>query len=77
MIQVTAPSLPSLAPLHQILVKMEEEATNKRNKLDILTDEVLVHILCYLTGRALCNYKCVYRSWYRLISESKYRKELP
>jgi hypothetical protein len=62
MIQVTAPSLPSLALLHQILVKMEEEATNKRNEVDILTDEVLVLILCYLTVRTLCNYKCVYRS---------------
>ena len=45
--------LPSLALLHHILVKMEEEATNKRNEVDILTDEVLVLILRHLTARTV------------------------
>ena len=27
--------------------------------------------------RTLCSYKCVCRSWYRLISKSEHRKELP
>jgi len=46
-------SLPSPASLHHILVKIEEKATNKRNKVDILTDEVLVLILSHLTTRTL------------------------
>jgi len=71
------PPLPLPAPLHQILVKMEEEATKKRNKVDILTDEVLVLILRNLTARTLCNCKCMYRSWYCLITKSEYHKELP
>ena len=53
MIQVIALPLPSPTLLHHILVKIEEEATNKRNKVDILTDEVLVLILCHLTDRTL------------------------
>ena len=56
---------------------MEEEATNKRNEVNILTDEVLVLILHHLTTYILCSYKCVCRSWYHLISESEHRKELP
>jgi hypothetical protein len=32
---------------------MEEEATNKRNEVDILTDEVLFLILHHLTARTL------------------------
>ena len=74
---MTTPSLPSLAPLHHILVKMEEEATNKRNEVDVLIDDVLVLILYRLTARTLCSCKCVCRSWYRLISKSEHRKELP
>ena len=54
-----------------------EEATNKRNEVDILIDDVLVLILRHLTARTLCSYKCVCRSWYRLISESEHRKEPP
>ena len=69
--------LPSPAPLHHILVKMEEEATNKRNEVDILIDDVLVLILRHLTSRTLCSYMCVCCSWYRLISELEHRKELP
>jgi hypothetical protein len=56
---------------------MIEEATNKRNEVDILTDKVLVLILCHLIARTLCSCKCVCRSWYRLISDFEYRKELP
>ena len=59
MIQATALPLPSLAPLHHILVKMEEEATNKTNEVDILIDDVLVLILLHLTARTLRNCKCV------------------
>ena len=76
LIQATALPLPSPAPLHHILVKIEEEATNKRNEVDILIDKVLVLILHHLTAHTLCSCKCVYRSWYRLISESEYCKEL-
>jgi hypothetical protein len=54
-----------------------EEAPNKRNEVNILVVHVLVLILSYLNARSLCNYKCVYCSWNRLISESEYRKELP
>jgi hypothetical protein len=68
--------LPSLAPLHHILVRMEEEATNKRNEVDILIHDVLVLILHRLTVRIFVA-ASVCRSWYRLISESEHRKELP
>jgi hypothetical protein len=56
---------------------MEEEATNKRNEVDILIDDVWVLILLRLTARTLCSWKCVCRSWYRLMSKSEHRKELP
>jgi hypothetical protein len=56
---------------------MEEEATNKRNEVDILLDDVVVLILRCLTARTLCSYKCVCHSWYHLISKSKHRKKLP
>ena len=69
--------LPSLALLHHILVKMDEEATNKKNEVDILIDDVLVLILRRLTAHTLCSYKCVCHSWCRIIFESKYCKELP
>ena len=61
-IQATALPLPSPPPLHQILVKMEEEAPNKRNKVAILTDHVLVLILIRLIVRSLCTCKFVCRS---------------
>jgi len=54
-----------------------EEAPNKRNEVDILTDHVLVLILSHLTARSLCSYKCVCCSWNSLISGSEYHKELP
>jgi hypothetical protein len=53
------PPLPSPSLLHQILVKMEEEALNKRNKVAILSDHVLFLILSCFTTRSLCSYKCV------------------
>jgi hypothetical protein len=56
---------------------MEEEATNKRNEVDIPTDNALVLILYCLTTHTLCSCKCVCRSWYRLIFEFEYHKELP
>ena len=59
MIQATALLLPSPALLHHILVKMEEEATNKRNEVHILINDILVLILHRLTARTLCDYKCV------------------
>jgi hypothetical protein len=45
-----------------MLIKMEEEASNKRNKVAILSDHVLVLILSHLIARSLCWCKCVYRS---------------
>ena len=71
------PPLPSLSLLHQILVKMEEEAPNKRNEVAILIDHVLVLILSCLTNHHLCGCKCVCPSWNSLISGSEYCKELP
>ena len=56
---------------------MEEEAPNKRNQVAILIDHVFVLILQCLIARTLCSCMCVYRSWNCLISQSKYRKELP
>ena len=50
----------SPSPLHQILIKTEEEAPNKRNEVAILSDHVMVLILCRLTAYALCNCKCVF-----------------
>jgi hypothetical protein len=55
---------------------MEEEAPNKSNEIHILIDDVLALILHRLTARTLCSYKYVCCSWNRLISGSKYRKEL-
>ena len=77
MIQATALPLPSSALLHHILVKMVEEATNKRNKVDILIDVVLVLILRCLTACTLCSCKCVCCSWYLVVSEFEHCKELP
>jgi hypothetical protein len=48
-----------------------------RSEVDVLIDDVFSLILQRLTARTLCTCKCVYRSWNRLISESKYRKQLP
>jgi hypothetical protein len=36
-----------------------EEATNKRNEVDILIDDALVLTLRRLTARTLCSCKCV------------------
>ena len=55
---------------------MEEEATNKRNEVNILTDEVLVLILHHLTATP-CAATSVCRSWYCLISKSEHHKKLP
>jgi hypothetical protein len=55
---------------------MEEEAPNKRNEVDNLTDHILVLILKRLNACFLCSFKCVCRSWNCLISKSEYRKEL-
>jgi hypothetical protein len=54
-----------------------EEVPNKRNRVGILTDNVLVLILRCLTARSLCNCKCVCRSWNHLILDAEYHKELP
>jgi hypothetical protein len=62
LIQATAPPLSLPSPLYQILIKMEEEAPNKRNEVAILTDHVFVLILNRLSTRSLCSYKCVYHS---------------
>jgi hypothetical protein len=48
-----------------------------RSEVDVLIDDVFALILQRLTACTLCTSKCVCRSWNRLISESKYRKQLP
>jgi hypothetical protein len=47
-----------------------EEASNKRNALASLMDDVFVEILYRLPARSLFCCKCVYRSWKHLISDN-------
>jgi hypothetical protein len=47
-----------------------EEAPNKRNTLTSLMDDVFVEILCHLPIRSMFCYKCVFRSWKRLILDN-------
>jgi hypothetical protein len=53
-----------------------EEAPNKRNEVAILTDHVLVHILCCLTDRSLLLQVCC-RSWNYLILDTEYPRSCP
>ena len=46
------------------------------NAVDILSEDVLTDIFCYLPAQFLCCCKCVYRSWNRVISDSYHRKKL-
>ena len=54
-----------------------EEAPAKRNPAASLTDDLLVEILRRLPIRSVCRFKCVSRSWRKLISDPDYRKKLP
>ena len=54
-----------------------EEAPNKRNALDSLTDDAIVEILHRLPARSLFYCKCVCRSWNRLIKDYNNHKVLP
>ena len=54
-----------------------EELPKKRNPAASLTDELLVEILCRLPVRSVCRFKCLSRSWRKLISDPDYRKKLP
>ena len=53
-----------------------KEAHNMRNTVDSLSDDVLADIFSYLPTRSLCCYKCVCRSWRRIISDSYQCKKL-
>ncbi|XP_002467641.2 putative F-box protein At3g10240 isoform X1 [Sorghum bicolor] len=50
-----------------------EAAPKKSNPADSLTVNLLVEILRRLPVRSLCRFKCVSRSWYRLISNPHHR----
>ncbi|CAN6294569.1 unnamed protein product [Urochloa humidicola] len=54
-----------------------EEPPEKRNAVASLTDELLIEILCRLPVRDVCRFKCVSRSWLKLISDPIHRKKLP
>ncbi|CAN6294567.1 unnamed protein product [Urochloa humidicola] len=54
-----------------------EEPPEKRNTAATLTDELLIEILCRLPVRSMCRFKCVSRSWRKLISDPINRKKLP
>ena len=52
-----------------------KEAYNMRNVVDNHSDDLLAEIFSYLPARSLCCYKCVYRSWRRVISDSYQHKK--
>ncbi|CAN6284214.1 unnamed protein product [Urochloa humidicola] len=54
-----------------------EETLEKRYPVASLTDELLVEILSRLPVRSVCRFKCVSRSWRKLISDPGHRKKLP
>ncbi|RLN42267.1 hypothetical protein C2845_PM01G19290 [Panicum miliaceum] len=54
-----------------------EELPKKRNPAASLTHELLVEILRRVPFRSLCCFKCVSRSWRKLISDPVHRKKLP
>ncbi|KAL6596708.1 hypothetical protein ACP70R_047351 [Stipagrostis hirtigluma subsp. patula] len=54
-----------------------EARLGKRNPAASLSDELLVEILSRLPVRSVCRFKCVSRSWRRLISDPDHRKKLP
>ncbi|KAL6605775.1 hypothetical protein ACP70R_041428 [Stipagrostis hirtigluma subsp. patula] len=54
-----------------------EARPERRNPAASLTDEILVEILSRLPVRSVCRFKCVSRSWRRLISDPEHRKKLP
>uniref|UniRef100_A0A0E0AKW3 F-box domain-containing protein n=2 Tax=Oryza glumipatula TaxID=40148 RepID=A0A0E0AKW3_9ORYZ len=57
---------------------MEESLPNKRrNPAASLTDELIVEILRRLPIRSVCQFKCVSKSWRRLIADHEHRKKLP
>ena len=54
-----------------------EEASNKRNALASLTDDVVLEILRQLPACSLFCCKCVCHSWKKLILDPKNHKKLP
>ncbi|OEL14484.1 hypothetical protein BAE44_0024497 [Dichanthelium oligosanthes] len=54
-----------------------QEPPEKRNPAVSLTDDLLVEILRRLPVRSVCRFKCVSRSWLKLISDPAHRKRLP
>ncbi|RLN43088.1 hypothetical protein C2845_PM01G18960 [Panicum miliaceum] len=53
-----------------------EQPPEKRNPAASLTDDLLVEILRRVPVRSLCRFKCVSRSWRKLISDPVHRKKL-
>ncbi|KAL6909926.1 hypothetical protein ACP4OV_001585 [Aristida adscensionis] len=50
---------------------------DRPNPAASLSDELIVEILSRLPIRSLCRFKCVSRSWHRLISDRGNRRKLP
>ncbi|KAF0905242.1 hypothetical protein E2562_003845 [Oryza meyeriana var. granulata] len=49
----------------------------RRNPAASLTNELIVEILRRLPVRSVCRFKCVCRSWRKLIADREHRKKLP
>ncbi|KAL6605777.1 hypothetical protein ACP70R_041430 [Stipagrostis hirtigluma subsp. patula] len=54
-----------------------EARPERRNPAASLSDDLLVEILSRLPVRSVCRFKCVSRSWRKLISDRDLRKKLP
>ncbi|KAJ1296572.1 hypothetical protein BS78_01G311600 [Paspalum vaginatum] len=54
-----------------------EEPPSKRNPAASFTDDIIAEILRRLPVHSVCQFKCVSRSWCRLISYSVHREKLP
>uniref|UniRef100_A0A0D9WZU2 F-box domain-containing protein n=1 Tax=Leersia perrieri TaxID=77586 RepID=A0A0D9WZU2_9ORYZ len=56
---------------------MENRAMKRNQAPPSLTDELIVEILSRLPVRSVCQFKCVCRSWRKLIADHENRKKLP
>ncbi|KAJ1296571.1 hypothetical protein BS78_01G311500 [Paspalum vaginatum] len=54
-----------------------EAPPSKRNPAASFTDDIIAEILRRLPIRSVCQFKCVSRSWRKLISDPFHRKKLP
>uniref|UniRef100_A0A0E0I1N5 F-box domain-containing protein n=1 Tax=Oryza nivara TaxID=4536 RepID=A0A0E0I1N5_ORYNI len=57
--------------------RQESLPNKRRNPAASLTDELIVEILRRLPIRSVCQFKCVSKSWRRLIADHEHRKKLP